>query len=200
MEIAASWYTKAARQDDPVAQSQLGTLFLEGAGVEKSATIALRWFRRAAEKGMAIAQFNMATVLHHGHGVAADEAEAAKWYRLAAEQGHPEATNNLGILYRDGLGVPRNVIVAFLLLARARGYESTRQMASTTLMALTPRLSREHLEMALVLANKAKHGVTIFGAIDDFLRVTPVVWPVPADDQRRGFSVLSVPADGRTET
>lgn len=80
----------------------------------------------------------------------------------------PRLTNNLGILYRDGLGVPRNVIVAFLLLARARGYESTRQMALNHPDGAYSRLSREHLEMALVLANKAKHGVTIFGAIDDF--------------------------------
>jgi TPR repeat protein len=56
---AATWFRKAADQDDATAQSHLGIMFFKGQGVPQDKTEALTWFRRAADLGDAQAQYNL---------------------------------------------------------------------------------------------------------------------------------------------
>ena len=60
------------------AQFSLGSLYFEGAGVEKSYEESARWFRLAAEQGYAPAQFNLGNAYKHGHGVTQDDPKAAE--------------------------------------------------------------------------------------------------------------------------
>ncbi len=134
-EKGISWLTKAAEQNDVLAQSQLGCIYFEIVGdYEKG----LKWSRKAAEQGNAIAQAEMGMVYIYGLGVETDldeaikwlklsvaqdnelgqcnmgvaydrkgdYAEAIKWYRLSAEKGQQEAQYNLGLLYESGNGFP----------------------------------------------------------------------------------------------
>ncbi len=45
--------------------------------------------------------------------------EAAKWIRLAATQGNANAQFNLGGMYYEGKGLPRDYVLAHLLVSRA---------------------------------------------------------------------------------
>ena len=62
LSTAESWYRRAAEQDDPVAQYRLGSLILQPAQQDKTAT-ALYWFERAASTGHLGGENNAAWIL-----------------------------------------------------------------------------------------------------------------------------------------
>src|ERR1017187_9699691 len=80
-EQAAAWYRKAAEQGNPIAQRELGGMYLE-----KDNAKALGWIRRAAEQGDALSQVVLAQMFEKGWGTPQDDEQAAAWYRKAAEQ------------------------------------------------------------------------------------------------------------------
>jgi TPR repeat protein len=49
---AANWYSKAAEQQHPGAEYQLGMMYLRGrGGLSKDETVGMQWLERAAEHG-----------------------------------------------------------------------------------------------------------------------------------------------------
>ena len=116
-----------AEQGDPVAQTQLGAMYLR----QNDESEAVKWFRLAAEQGSAPAQLALGTLYGAGRGVPEDHAEAMRWYHLAAEQGHAgwqavasraggtpesllaaeqghaEAQSSLGLMYAMGHVLPQ---------------------------------------------------------------------------------------------
>ena len=119
-------YTKAAElvrplaeKGDAEAQYFLGTLYIEGTGVEQSDATAFLWFQRAANQGNAAAQYNLGASYATGAGVAKSDVDAAKWFRRAADQGMAFAQLNLGLLYAAGNGVPQDNVEAFKWLELA---------------------------------------------------------------------------------
>jgi TPR repeat protein len=105
---AAELWRGLADKGDADAQYRLGTLYVEGKGVEQNDAQAMTWFLRAAEKGNALAQYNVGASYAAGTGVAKSEADAVKWFRRAADQGMPYAQLNLGLMYAAGNGVPQD--------------------------------------------------------------------------------------------
>jgi uncharacterized protein len=87
---AFKWYWLAAQKGHRAAQNNLGTMYLNGLGVEQSAAQAVFWYRRAAAQGEPIAQYNLGNRYRVGEGVPLDLTEAAKWLTLSAEQGDPD--------------------------------------------------------------------------------------------------------------
>ena len=53
------WWRKAAEQDLPDAQNNLGARYADGQGVAKDAVEAVKWFRKAAAQNDPEAQFNL---------------------------------------------------------------------------------------------------------------------------------------------
>ena len=49
---AVKWYRKAAIQNLPEAQYNLGVLYLNGKGVEQNSDIAQNWFSKACDNGL----------------------------------------------------------------------------------------------------------------------------------------------------
>ena len=86
---------EAAEQGDAKAQSNLGSLYAYGKGVDPDYKEALKWYTMAAEQGYTDAQAGLGMMYHEGQGVDRDYKEAAKWYRMAAEQGHDGAKKKL---------------------------------------------------------------------------------------------------------
>lgn len=101
------------------AQFSIGSLYFEGAGVEKSYEDSARYFRLAAEQGYAPAQFNLGNAYKHGNGVAQDDLQAAEWWQKAAEQDFAPAQFNLGTQYYFGRGVPKDEETAIRWYRRA---------------------------------------------------------------------------------
>lgn len=110
---AAELWRPLAEKGDAVAQHALGTLYLEGNGVEQDDATAFMWFLRAANQGNPAAQYNVGASYAAGAGVAQSNVDAAKWFRRAADQGMVFAQLNLGLLYAAGSGVPQDNVEAF---------------------------------------------------------------------------------------
>jgi uncharacterized protein len=119
-------YAKAAELWRPLAESGvagaqylLGSLYLEGHGVERNDAVAFMWFQRAAAQGDAAAQYNVGASYAGGVGVQKSDVDAAKWFRRAADQGVVFAQLNLGLLYAAGNGVPQDSVEALKWLELA---------------------------------------------------------------------------------
>lgn len=116
------------------AQFSLGSLYFEGAGVEKDYDTSAAWFKKAAEQGYAPAQFNLGNAYKHGNGVPQDDALAADWWRKAAEQDFAPAQFNLGTQYYFGRGVPKDEETAIRWYRRAaeNGHAQAQRLFSMT--------------------------------------------------------------------
>jgi TPR repeat protein len=113
---AFAWYEKAAAQNLPQAQWNLGELYATGLpGVEADAKKATLLCKRAANAGFAPAQATMATL----YARAQKHERAVPWWTRAAEQGDLESQFNLAQAYRLGLGVEKDASQAFMWLLRA---------------------------------------------------------------------------------
>lgn len=100
---------KRARQGDAKAQSDLGSYYLYGLGVDKDFAEAAKWLRKAADQGDRAAQSELGSLFEQGQGVKQDHAEAVKWYRKAADKGHSSAQTSMGYMCLHGMGVERDL-------------------------------------------------------------------------------------------
>jgi TPR repeat protein len=85
---AAKEWRPLAEEGDPMAQFNLGLMYLDGHGVPQSAAEAVNWFRRAAEQDYAQAQHNLGAMYGSGQGVKRDYIQAYKWLNLCAAKGN----------------------------------------------------------------------------------------------------------------
>ena len=108
-----------AEQGDAGAQTELGTCYYAGRGVDRDDAEAVRWIRRAAEQEHAPAEYNLGLLYFRSRGVRGDDVEAAAWYRRAAEQGYAPAQGGLGYMYAYGAGVEEDRVRAFMWLELA---------------------------------------------------------------------------------
>lgn len=117
-------FTAAAEGGNPVAQYNVGVMYLTGQGVEKNLIVAARWHRLAADQGLAVAQYGLGVMYYRGDGIEQDYAEAARWFRKAANQGLANAEYNLGVMYFNGQGLKREMYeaVKWISLAAAKGH------------------------------------------------------------------------------
>lgn len=90
---------RAAEEEDPEAQVQLGQAYRSGNGVPMDDDTATAWYLRAAEQGSADAQFHLGFAYSGGSGVPLDYNESHDWFERAAEQGHDAAQWMLGSLF-----------------------------------------------------------------------------------------------------
>jgi uncharacterized protein len=85
---AAKEWRPLAEQGDPIAQFNLGLLYLDGHGVPQSYMEAANWFRRAAEQDYPQAQHNLGAMYGSGQGVKRDYVQAYKWLNICAAKGN----------------------------------------------------------------------------------------------------------------
>ena len=140
---AVKWFRKAAEQNDPAAQSNLGVCYANGQGVEKDDAEAVKFYREAAERNNAPAQYNLGNTYFRGQGVETDEVEGAKWLRKAAEQNFADAQYKFALCLEFGRGLPKDDVEAcrWYLLASGHGVSQ----AKRNLAMLELRLSREEV-------------------------------------------------------
>ncbi len=110
-------------QKTPEEMFTLGTMFDDGAGVQRNYPAALYWYAQAARAGHVEAMNRIGVMRATGHGVTQDYALAFKWYLAAAEHGSSSAALNVATAYFHGLGVPQSYDSAakWLQLLAARG-------------------------------------------------------------------------------
>jgi TPR repeat protein len=96
------WLTKAAEQNNALAELGLGNCYLSGEGVRKNYSEAYKWFYKAAQQNdsqnAGWAQANLGYCYMTGFGVRRDDVQAYKWFALGAAKGDSSAQTNLAIL------------------------------------------------------------------------------------------------------
>ena len=117
-------YQPIAEQGYAPAQSNLGTMYGSGKGVQQSNKNAIQWYQRAANQGYAIGQNNLATHYQNGTGVQQDFKKASELYKKSADQGYYQAQYNLGSAYFYGKGVHQSYPKAVEWYERAAGQKS----------------------------------------------------------------------------
>lgn len=132
------WVRTAAIHGVVEAQLRLGSMLLDGRGVDRDRAAAYRWFLRAARAGNAEAM-NMAGRCHEqGWGVPASDRKAAPWYERSAEHGHDWGEYNYAHMLFDGRGgVRQDRVAAFALYRRAaeRGHARAMNLVARCLEA-----------------------------------------------------------------
>jgi TPR repeat protein len=148
---AAELWRPLAESGDAAAQYLLGSLYVEGNGVEQNDATAFLWFQRSASQGDAAAQYNVGASYAGGKGVQQSYTDAAKWFRRAADQGVAFAQLNLGLLYAAGKGVQRDDIEALKWLELAffgLPAGSARSDIARAMADVTANMTREQIDEA----------------------------------------------------
>ena len=92
---AVRWFRRAAAQQYPDAEHNLGICYFFGEGVPEDRAEAVKWFRKAAENDLPKAQFILGMCYLRGDGIPADREEGMRWLRKAVEGGDPNAARVL---------------------------------------------------------------------------------------------------------
>jgi len=100
---AVFWFTEAANNGVANAQYNLGVLYHQGLGVDKSLETAMHLYNDAANSGHPEAQYNLGIANIEGIGVPYNPGRAARFFESAANKGITEAAYNLGLIYENGL-------------------------------------------------------------------------------------------------
>lgn len=104
INVAVSWYQKAAQQNHPEAAYVLCIAYAKGQGVTADRELSDQWLRKAADLGSINALIGLASI----HYRKQEFTDALAWYRKAAAKNDPSAQFNIGNIYNRGKGVPQN--------------------------------------------------------------------------------------------
>ena len=97
-----------AEEGYPMAQNELGYMYMVPVRVGKNEKEAVKWFQRAADQGDTTAQCNMGRAYRRGCGVEQNYEKAMQWYQKLAERDNIKAQCELGDMYYSGEGVQQN--------------------------------------------------------------------------------------------
>lgn len=114
----ASW-RPLADQGNPVAQNNLGIMYLDGKGVPRNISEAVRFLALSAAAGSSLGQNNLGGLYRDGKGVPRDYVKAAQWFSASAAQGNSAGMYNLGLMYELGQGVTAEPFLAYMWYALA---------------------------------------------------------------------------------
>ncbi len=107
-EAAFRLFAERAVNGDPVAENNLGALYLKGKGTARNFDLARKWFEQAAKQGFPVAKQNLGMIYLRGYGVVEDPVVAARWMEAAAADGEREAQFFTALFYYRGNGVTQD--------------------------------------------------------------------------------------------
>lgn len=112
-DLALTWYSKAADQDNTFAQQQLGWLYANGSVVPRNYVLARQWYEKAAAHGNTTAMVALGNLNYNGLGISKDLSQSFQWYSQAAQRGDLVGQSDLASLYANGEGVAQDWATAF---------------------------------------------------------------------------------------
>lgn len=111
--------TRLALNGDAMAQTELGTRYYSGMGVEQDISVAIDYLTQASEAGDCIAEFVIGKLYDEGQYVSQDIKKAIEYYEKSANKGYPEAEYTLGRIYYIGEYVEKNDAEALYWILKA---------------------------------------------------------------------------------
>ena len=109
---ALKYATEAAEKNDKEGLYVLGTLYLNGYGVEKDDLKSFEYYIQAAAMGSEDAFNQLGWMYQNGYGVEEDPSQAYFWYNEAAQKGDNVGMYNLACCYKSGYGVGEDIEIA----------------------------------------------------------------------------------------
>jgi TPR repeat protein len=96
---ALKWLNRAAAQNNPDAQNNLGQMYEDGEGMQKNYVQAAYWYRKAAEHvpdlgGASQGRNNLGLLYMEGHGVRQDYTQAYMWFSLSNSESNLSYTKH----------------------------------------------------------------------------------------------------------
>ncbi len=140
VQLAAEWYSRAAKGGLAMAQYRLGSLYERGEGVKRDPAMAEEWYRKASAQGNARALHNLAVLVSEGANGTPDYIGAAQLFIQAGNLGVADSQYNLGVLYARGLGLKIDLIQSYkwFALAAAQGDTDAGKRRDEVAKALRP--------------------------------------------------------------
>lgn len=119
-ENAFKYYSMAAKQDDPIALNNLGSLYFSGIGTEQDIRTALTLFERASDLGNDNAALNLAFIYLSGGKKDKDRNQkAVDLFQKAGKAGNKIAQFMIGYAQYKGFVLPQDAKTAFKLVRAA---------------------------------------------------------------------------------
>ena len=102
------YFKKALKKGVKNSYAEIGWLYQDGQGVNKSSKRAFRWFKNGVDNGDRRSQYGIGCMYLNGWGCEQDYSLALKHFKIALEAGFSRANTNLGYMYKNGLGCKKN--------------------------------------------------------------------------------------------
>jgi len=150
---AATWYKKAALQDDFLAEWLLGRDIFLGVGA-RDLNQAGEWLEKAARHDDPFAQYLLGKIRLERN----DYSKAAEWFGKAANQGLPQAQWQLGLLLKQGRGVNEDKFEAYVWLLLS--FNAANTPVGPDLQELEAALGSNQVEQAKSKAREMESTVT----------------------------------------
>ena len=119
---SARWRELALDEPGLGAIHMLANYYEQQTPMKKDPDEALRWYKLAARSGDVPSALDLGYMYGDRagyYGIEQNYAEAAKWFAVAADAGEAYAQHRLGLMYVKGQGVPRDLVEAYVWLAKA---------------------------------------------------------------------------------
>ncbi len=147
-----------AERGNPLAQVVLGTLYLDGEGVNQDMTEAFRLFSLSAETEFVEGQYWTGYMYENGLGVKQDYAKAVVYYEKSAKQDSERAMLRLGLMYEEGRGVRRDKKSALGWYVKAAELGEIESMYRAGLLYISddPEINDENKGVSLLLEAAGK--------------------------------------------
>ncbi len=156
----ASW-RPLATQGNPVAQNNLGIMYLDGKGVPQNTSEAVRYLSLSAAAGSSLGQNNLGGLYRDGKGVPRDYGKAAQWFSASAGQGNSAGMYNLALMYDLGQGMkpePFHAYMWYALAADQGGMPNAAAHRDALWRRMTPAAQNQARSLAVACKRQAYKG------------------------------------------
>ena len=102
-------FEKSAKLNYPIAQKQMGYIYLTGQTVEPDTLKAISWYKLAAQHKLTDAMYILGKLYLNGNGIDRDGDLAFEYFKESADSGYVQSELPLGYCYLYGIGVGKDM-------------------------------------------------------------------------------------------
>lgn len=154
---ALKYAQEAADKGDKTGLCALGSLYLNGLGVEKNEQTAFEYYMQAAAQGEETALSQIGWMYMNGCGIEEDPSQAFFWFNEAAQKGSDVGMNNLAYCYQEGYGVEQDIEKAAEWFKKAAEAGSVDSMFQLGMYYLNVLIDFDKAKMWLIKAAEQGH-------------------------------------------
>jgi len=158
------WYEKAAAQGSKYAQATVGTLMIEGNGVEKNVEDGVAMLEGYAQSGNSFANYSLGVLFLNGTEVPKDVPRAIQHYEAARKSGLGAAFIALALIYVAGQDVEKDLDKAHAIFLEGvkAGHNGVRLMLAQYYEGLIFDVADPEAEVRSLLCKAGQRGSQLY--------------------------------------